>query len=487
MNHFYLQIIADKKIKRQVSLLQRIHDADYAITLEEIAEEFNVSQKTLERDIRELERAFPERKFFSTLKVQGYRINDKLAIDELLMVVSKQSPLFQIISNVYEEIFLSIDEWADELFLSTSTLYRYLQHLRSLLAEFKLTLTTNPVNIHGKEENIRYFYYYFFYNINDMSMEHRPRQEQYDIFEKNYLFFMNEVGYDVYIQHRSILYWIKVISHRIEQGHFVEIDAAFKAEQMKTPRYHYVHQLARETLDTVLNHAMPEDEVIYIDLLLLENYLYKERDEIVMQRLYESMTWHEGLREFIELFFSSSDMEKLDQSNLSIFMFYLENVLLLSRLTSLFQKNFYEINQFVKLNHPILYERWLNQLVTSDIPEIKSLEYKEDVAVNLAMFTYYVTHQSYQTKKHILFALDGKKAYMNYMQVFVNEFISRHAKVTFISNKRVTNELIHELGVDILVQNYRDETVITECIQYRTSRLPNMHEWEKINSLLLNL
>ncbi|EUJ35019.1 mga helix-turn-helix domain-containing protein [Listeria weihenstephanensis FSL R9-0317] len=487
MNHFYLQIIADKKIKRQVSLLQRIHDADYAITLEEISEEFHVSQKTLERDIRELEQAFPERDFFSISKVQGYRINDKLAIDDLLMVVSKQSPLFQIISNVYEEIFLSIDEWADELFLSTSTLYRYLQHLRALLAEFKLTLTTNPVDIQGKEENIRYFYYYF--SITLMICPWNIAQDKSNMIslKKNYLFFMKEVGYDVYIQHRSILYWIKVISHRIEQGHFVKIDEAFKAEQMKTPRYHYVHQLARETLDPELDNAMPEDEVIYIDLLLLENYLYKERDEIVMQRLYESKSWHEGLREFVELFFSDSKIEKPDESSLSIFMFYLENVLLLSRLTPLFQRNFYEINQFVKLNHPILYEHWLNELVTSDIPEIKSLEYKEDVAVNLAMFTYYVTHQSYQAKKHILFALDGKKAYMNYMQVFVNEFISKHSKVTFISNKRVTNELIHELGVDMLVQNYRDETVITECLQYRTSRLPNMHDWERINSLLLNL
>ncbi|WP_077914713.1 helix-turn-helix domain-containing protein [Listeria grandensis] len=194
MNQFFSQLVADKKIKRQMKLIQTIYNANYPITLDEIAEDFGTSKRTLFRDIKELGDILPEDNVveLSTVSgytMSGYTISQEHLIDDLITKISERSPIYMIVNNIYDEIFLTIDEWADDLFLSTSTLYRYLGHLKKVLKDFKLELTLTPVAIVGEEVNIRHFYFHFFYNTNDISSMNRPTKRDQATFQALHRFF----------------------------------------------------------------------------------------------------------------------------------------------------------------------------------------------------------------------------------------------------------------------------------------------------------
>ncbi len=71
-------------------------------------------------------------------------------------------PLFILLENIFIGELKTIDEWADCLFLSKSTLSKYLQRIHEQLARFDLQLALDPVNIVGEEADIRNFFCTFF-------------------------------------------------------------------------------------------------------------------------------------------------------------------------------------------------------------------------------------------------------------------------------------------------------------------------------------
>nr|WP_232844522.1 helix-turn-helix domain-containing protein [Enterococcus innesii] len=68
-----------------------------------------------------------------------------------------------MLENIFMGELKSIDEWTDCLFLSKSTLSKYLRRIHQQLTHFDLTLTLDPVNIVGEEADIRNFFCTFFY------------------------------------------------------------------------------------------------------------------------------------------------------------------------------------------------------------------------------------------------------------------------------------------------------------------------------------
>ncbi|EUJ24343.1 helix-turn-helix domain containing protein [Listeria cornellensis] len=484
MNKFSLDIIADKKIRRKIYMVEKIFESQYPISLEEIATEFNVSVRTLERDIAEI--GALDKDFIIQHKAIGYEIENSAVIDDLLLNISEQSPIFVIIQNIYEEIFLDIDEWADELFLSSSALYRYLTSLRNILNDFNLTLSLTPVNIEGAEVDIRYFYQYFFYSINDISPTYRPGSELLDIFEKNHNYFLENTEIDGSVQHRSLLYWIMVVNKRVSQNHFIEIPDDIHEKQQQSLTYKYIDKLAHEILTSIPSDKISKDEITFLDILILDNYIYRENlAGPIEKRLYPLLT--DELEAFVTDFFKAANISTPSKSTLYIFVFYIRNTLLLSELTPLFQKNFFEVNQFVKTTHYTVFKKWMDAISFSKIEIFEKFVHLEDICVNLTMFTLYATNKDVNNMPHVLFSFDGKTAYLNYLHMFVENFIGGNTKVTFNYNKHITNELANKLGVDIIVKNYKETSEEFDCIHYSTSRHPTTKDWDNIYHLILGM
>ncbi|MBC6316977.1 helix-turn-helix domain-containing protein [Listeria grandensis] len=485
MNHFFSQLVADKKIKRQIKLLQTIYNANYPITLDEIADDFGTSKRTLFRDMKDLEHILPEDDIVEYNTISGYTINHTHLIEDLVVQVSEQSPLYTIVNNVYDEIFLTIDEWADDLFLSTSTLYRYLGDLKKILKEFKLELTLTPVAIVGEEVNIRHFYFHFFYNTNDISSMNSPTEKHQKIFHDSYSFFMKVTNQEVTTQHRSALYWLMVTNKRLEQGHTITLGEDLKKIVKHLRAYEFMPQFGPLYFPDIEEQYVTEDEILYASLLTLDNYVYEEGELYEIEDLLdaENLTL---INTFLVRAFMALDKELPDKETLSLYVLYFRNLYFLTKLTPLFQKNSMEVNKLIKHRHPVMYTKWLEILSEDLIKEKFAIEYVEDVAVNLAMFTYFSQHGKSHKKKHVLFTFDGKKAYLNYLNIMVNSFVNQNVEVTFLVNQHITNKVVEDLGADIVIYNYREDSERLDCVKYRTERMPTEHDWERINNLIFD-
>lgn len=485
MNHFFSQLVADKKIKRQIKLLQTIYDANYPITLDEIAEDFGTSKRTLFRDLKDLEHILPEDNIVELNTISGYTINHAHLIDDLIIQVSEQSPLYTIVNNVYDEIFLTIDEWADDLFLSTSTLYRYLGCLKKVLKEFNLELTFTPVAIVGEEVNIRQFYFHFFYSTNDISAMNRPTEHDKEIFQASYQFFSSGTNRKITTQHRSALYWIMVIMKRLEQGHPIVLDEELKGLVRRSQIYEVMNQFKPLYFMNIDEEYITDDEVIYAILLSLDSYVYEEEASYEAENILDGEAL--GIIErFLGYAFDELGIDAPKGKKLSLYVVYFRNLYLLTKLTPLFQKNSVEVNRLIQHRHPANYTKWLEILENSSIKKYFSIKYVEDVAVNLTMFTYFLQKDGSDRQRHVLFTFDGKKAYLNYLNVLVSSFSSNNVKVTFLVNQHITNKVIQDLGVDIVIYNYKEDSEKLKCIKYRTERMPTEKDWGKINNLFFD-
>lgn len=486
MNHFFSQLVADKKIKRQIKLLQAIHEADYPITLDEIADDFGTSKRTLFRDMKDLEHIFPENNIVEFSSVSGYTINHTHLIEDLVIQISEQSPLYTIVNNVYDEIFLTIDEWADDLFLSTSTLYRYLGYLKKVLKEFKLELTLTPVAIIGDEVNIRHFYFHFFYNTNDISSMNKPTEQDKEAFQLWYSTITGNMNQKILTQHRSALYWIMVIKKRLEQGHGLVLEKRLKDSVRQLSTYEFMPKSGRDYFPGVEEQYITEDEFMYGSLLSLDNYVYEEIEAYDTEGLLDAENL-EMIHQFLVEAFAKLEKELPEPGALSLYVLYLRNIYFLTQLTPLFQRNSMEVNRVIKHRHPAIYTKWLEILDDAPIKKKFGIEYLEDVAVNFAMFTYFSQQGNENKKKHVVFAFDGRKVYLNYLNILVNSFVNPNVQVTFLVNQHITNKVVADLGADIVIYNYREDGERLDCVKYRTERMPTEQDWEKINNLILDM
>lgn len=483
MNHFFLQLIAEKKVRRQIKVLQKIYDAKFPITVDEIAEDLDISKRTLSRDIKDIEHSFPEQEILELNTVYGYSISHSHYVDDLIVRVSEESPLLLIVNGVFQGESKSIDEWADELFLSTSTLHRYLTYLKNLLKEFKLELSLTPIAFLGEEVNIRHFFFNFFYSMNDISTISHPTEAEYEFHIKVL------AGYDEirrtsnYSQYRRGMYWLMVVNTRIKQGCFVKINPELKKVQRRMETYQVLVKVVESLLPIMVVDSLPEDELVYIDLLMMDIFVYLE-DRVISG--FHSKTEMEAVDDFLAKAFQVLGIDAIEASDLRVFISYFRNQILLSKLTPLFQKNVYEVNQFIKSGHTALFYKWVDLLQNDPIKQVANIEYIEDVAVNLTMFTHCMAYNKRfkERERHILFTFDGPNAYLNYLATLVEKFNIKNVRITLLTNYHVTNELVKERQVDVVVCNYKDDNEVLDCEMYKAERVPTENDWEQIRNII---
>ncbi|WP_187121197.1 helix-turn-helix domain-containing protein [Listeria booriae] len=483
MNHFFLQLIAEKKVRRQIKVLQKIYDAKFPITVDEIAEDLDISKRTLSRDIKDIEHSFPEQEVLELNTVYGYSIDHSHYVDDLIARISEESPLLLIVNGVFQEEFKSIDEWADELFISTSTLHRYLTYLKKLLKEFKLYLSLTPIAFLGDEVNIRHFFFNFFYSMNDISTLSHPTESEYEFHIKVLAEYDGITKRSNYSQYRRGMYWLMVVNTRIKQGHFVKINPELKKIQKQMETYQVLVQVVESLLPIMVVDDLPEDEMVYIDLLTLDIFVYLE-DRVTSG--FHSKAEMDAVDDFLAKAFQVLGIDAIEASDLRIFISYFRNQILLSKLTPLFQKNVYEVNQFIKNGHKVLFYKWVDLLQNDSIKQIANIEYVEDVAVNLTMFTHCMAYNKHfkSRERHILFTFDGPNAYLNYLATLVEKFNIKNVRITLLTNYHVTNELVKERQVDVVVCNYKDDNEILDCEVYKAERVPTENDWEQIRNII---
>lgn len=180
--------------KRILQILKLLNKNNKAITGKNIADSIGVSSRTVRSDIKELSLflsgkgahivaetgngytlIIDDNEKYSEI-VDKYTLNFTKVYSGINIVPSEYSDrisfiIARILLNSLHDKVVKQEELADELFISLSTLKKYLGDIKNSIARFKLRLTTdrkNGVKIEGDEVQIRYCISEYVFNRDDL-------------------------------------------------------------------------------------------------------------------------------------------------------------------------------------------------------------------------------------------------------------------------------------------------------------------------------
>lgn len=141
--------------KRHLIILETLYKQSN-ISYKELAELLNVSTNTVVQDIKTINKYImpfhisfqPQEKTLSLKKPLN------ISIDSIYSSILKNSLEFSILELIFFEKFTTLDDYADALFISLSTLKRVISKMNKTLQKKEIQIATSPIQLVGNETEI---------------------------------------------------------------------------------------------------------------------------------------------------------------------------------------------------------------------------------------------------------------------------------------------------------------------------------------------
>jgi lichenan operon transcriptional antiterminator len=318
---------------RQKDILLLLAKNNEPITAEWIAKELRVSDRTIRKEIKELQAdSSPLSISIESVKGKGYQmhvhdqslflkgISQYTNADESAVNFSEQNSrvLYLLKRLLLEKEFTKLEQFEDEMFVSKSTIQNDLKLVRNMLDKYNLALVTRPhygIQVTGDEYRKRLCFSNYILNMNkDLQTGSLPLLDD-ELFEHIKKIIIKKVNvYKIDISDISLVNLtnhILIACKRIEKGFVIE-----KIEHLNDGKYPFERIVATEILmevETYTNLVFPESEIDYIMIHLLGTKLLLHKDtldeysefdntnaivECMLERLRAELNW--DFREDIE-------------------------------------------------------------------------------------------------------------------------------------------------------------------------------------------
>lgn len=163
--------LLDKSAKRKLDFVRILEIAsDFSVAKIELQEMMGISEFICNQIIEELLLDFEEYNLsdYFNLMISGSDIvlfESHQANSELLLeMLVKNSLKFNLLLDIYMNDELNMNEFAEDNFISLSTMYKMVKELKQFMSEFDIEIT-KKFDLIGPEENIRYFFYHLFNRV----------------------------------------------------------------------------------------------------------------------------------------------------------------------------------------------------------------------------------------------------------------------------------------------------------------------------------
>lgn len=307
------------KTNRMIALLKLLMNADDIMSAENIAQQLFISDRTLRDDITKFKQVFLEHGIEIVSKHgAGYRtiVHNEEAYYAFIETLLKEESHNQRLLPVYPEdrinyliklfltsdTYIKIDDVADEIFVSRSTLSNDLKEVRERLLYFHLELESKPAygsRIIGNEFHRRSCIAQYFFHTetcDDIFMSKAKMNEnQMKIRDLLYEtmqeadFKLTDIGFQNLIIHISIAL-IRINDQKPES------DLSSYAELKDKKEYYIAQQLAKAIEDS-FQVELPELEIFYITIHLLgkktmqysNSFIISEEVEQLLQEIFKEI------------------------------------------------------------------------------------------------------------------------------------------------------------------------------------------------------
>ncbi|EIA20113.1 helix-turn-helix domain-containing protein [Listeria fleischmannii] len=269
-----MRSLLEKTTRRRMELLEILSADNRWYKLEDLAEKLDCSKRTLNNDIAVIQGDLMEGWLLITSRKLGIQMQtpDNAHVDKLYQYFMQHSMSIKLLLGTFYSQNRTVEEWADELFTSPSSLYRLIHRIRKKMAVYGVTLNINPVYVTGKESQVRYFFSQLFYTT--FGIDKWPFQaDDREAIDRYIATQESIVGYRFVYPHRQERFvWLQVSLERIRQGYFIDMaEIAVPFYERKAELQNSFKQLEKDT-GVVLN----EGERYGIKLLQLQGLGYEK-------------------------------------------------------------------------------------------------------------------------------------------------------------------------------------------------------------------
>lgn len=141
--------------KRHLIILEVLYQKSN-VSYKELAECSNASINTVVHDIKIINKYITpfHISFQSQEKTLSLKKPSNTSMDFIYSIILKNSLEFRILELIFFEKFSFLEDYADALFISLSTLKRLISKMNKVLQKREVQITTNPIQLVGNEKEI---------------------------------------------------------------------------------------------------------------------------------------------------------------------------------------------------------------------------------------------------------------------------------------------------------------------------------------------
>lgn len=284
-----------KKGNREKQLLLFLSNKSDFVTAEEIAEHFEISQKTVYRLVKKINDEFSDGILIFSEKGRGFKLNYEKYLGNPVAKADQQAAFTpkQRRARILEELLLAapqpkkIYELFDEYFVGDSVVASDEQILATELKKYDLVLErkNRQLAIVGEEKNIRKAIGDLIQNMNIVDIEELRNNQELNFNSYDVLYILDQlrnidkkmqitIPYPYNVNIFSHLYIL--VSRSRKAGKMVQRDLSpeEQAELEKNPELKEIAQRVVANIGKYLNEPLPESEIYY-----LYQYLVSSRIE----------------------------------------------------------------------------------------------------------------------------------------------------------------------------------------------------------------
>ncbi|NKC68424.1 helix-turn-helix domain-containing protein [Vagococcus fluvialis] len=148
--------------KRYLIILEKLYRGE-SYTYQELGNNLRVSSNTIREDKKKINKFIkPAQILFNSDKKMYLQMNDNISIDFIYSVIIKNSLELNILEMIFFEEQILLEDYAEQNFISISTLKRIIAKMNKVLQTKSVYISTNPVQLRGDENRICFMMFHLF-------------------------------------------------------------------------------------------------------------------------------------------------------------------------------------------------------------------------------------------------------------------------------------------------------------------------------------
>lgn len=486
MRELQLSFISNQATIRLFKLLNYI-ERNRVFTIREIAEEFDISQRTIANDIRYLKDHFEKSALFSSGS-NGFifeEVNFSL-YKEQKKVLLENEVAFELIQNIFYGKLDRVDELAHFYNYSETTFRRILTKCSPLLKSYGLKWVSNPLRIAGSEASLRKFFKDFFYEGIETPYSVIPDPRLRDLVISR---LGDQLSLDAYqiatgTTPTAFYYTFFIAIKRAEQGLNTTIPSRLLEYVYKEKDFLLLFSLEREVHD-VFGVKLPKEEFAWVYLVTICNRTFNHIH--FEKNFYDHFNLWPEIESISEDYLKELQIKQGKHTEeLATFLksFFL-SIKIKDSIEPVLNKAMIDILSGIELNSVKSYDQNLSFLRRCKKRLALSDKYTQDICTSLTVYSG-ILIDYYMPPKRIFFLLEGNHLAYQYIRVRAIKLFGDKHSLVFVPIQFLSQEKLNRLDIDLIVTNYsRYVSDYIHNIDYLLIKeIPDERDWANITSKL---